>query len=104
MKHPRRAAAIVTSVAGVVAVSACVVVGQVAETSTPGSTAVPALAPAVAQATASPSAEFVVPLYVPAPPTGVLGPGDGSDVLTPGNVIPPSPTPTAPPRAVIRPA
>ena len=103
MKHPRRAAAVVTGVAGVLVVSACVV-GQVVGNSTPQSTALSAPIPSAAQATASPSAEFVVPLYVPALPTGVLGPGDGSDVLTPDNVITPSPTPTAPFRAVIRPA
>lgn len=104
MKHPRRAAAIVTGVAGVLAVSACVVVSQVAGTSTPQSTALSAPIPSVAQAAAAPSAEFVVPLYVPAPPTGVLGRGDDSDVLAPDNVVTPSPTSTAPLRAVIRPA
>jgi len=105
VKHPRRTATTVIGVAGVLAVSACVVVGQVAGTSTPRSTAAPAPIPSVAQATASPSAEFLVPLFVQAPPTGVLGPGDDSgDVLTPDNVVTPSPTPTAPLRAVIRPA
>jgi hypothetical protein len=65
------------------------------------------------QATAGPSAEFVVPLYVPAPPADVLGLEDGADlfapdndtgVLTPDNVITPNLRPPAPLRAVIRPA
>ncbi|MEZ0493288.1 hypothetical protein AB2L28_13690 [Kineococcus sp. TBRC 1896] len=101
MEHPRRAAALVTGAAGLLAASACVVgtsVGQVAG---------PAASPPV-RASSAPSAEFVAPLHVPAPPAGVLGPAGGeaadggAGVLGPEDVI--TPTPTVPLRAVIRPA
>lgn len=70
MKHPRRAAILVTG---------------------------------VARATASPWAEFLVPLHTPAPPVGVVGSADGADVLWSGNVVTPSPSPAVLLRAVIRP-
>ncbi|GAA4981636.1 hypothetical protein GCM10023225_22040 [Kineococcus glutinatus] len=56
----------------------------------------------VVQATAGPSAEFVAPLYVPAPPAGTPGPEVGTGVLSPDSVV--TPAPAAPPHAVIRPA
>lgn len=102
VKHPRRAAVVVTGVAGALAVSACVVAGQVGETPAPRSTAASASDTAAAQSTPSSSAEFLDPLHVPTHPGGVVDADDGTGVLWPGTVV--TPTPTAPPRAVIRPA
>jgi hypothetical protein len=105
VKHPRRAAVLLTSLAGVLAASACVVVMHVDEAPVPRPASQNASVAPVVQATASPSAEFVPPLlFVPAPPVVASGSGDDAGVLGPENVIIPTPAPALPLRAVIRPA
>lgn len=100
MEHPGLTAALVSGVAGFLAVTACVVVDQVE-----GTSARTAAVPTVGRETAEPSAEFVVPFHAPAPPAALAGPEGGTGVLGPDDVVVPSPPVlTAPPRAVFRPA
>lgn len=100
MKDPRLAAAVVVGATALLAASACTAAGPVEQPPGPRSS--------TAEATPGPTAEFLAPLHVPTPPAGALGPdaaadpADGTGVLGPEDVTPP--TPTAPPTLVVRPA